>query len=368
MDLFSAIFLISAINGIVLVVILLSKKTATMSENAFLASFLAIVSGYQLREFVIMQGHFETFPHLMAVFVPLLYLLGPIFFFYIKFAIDQNAKLYLKDALHLVPAIVCFFVILPFYLKSGEEKLALYHAPHPGDFQLAPNRAIFYGLMFISALIYCLKSIRLIDDRNSIRDGRMNRSMKVKLQWLRRYTKGFIFFLMVFLLAQLIFIFLDFYQYEVMLGTIAAFSLLIHLVGYWSVKESVIVNGSDRGRNSTLTDARASEIKSGIIALLEEERIFLEHDLTSREICRRLSTNSQYLSQLINREFNCNLTHLVNSYRIDLAKEMIKDPNYDHLNLLGIATEVGFNTKNTFIRTFKRHTNQTPSEYRKSVE
>ncbi|NIS38505.1 helix-turn-helix domain-containing protein, partial [Candidatus Saccharibacteria bacterium] len=32
----------------------------------------------------------------------------------------------------------------------------------------------------------------------------------------------------------------------------------------------------------------------------------------------------------------------------------------------GIAMEVGFSTKNTFTRAFKRHTGQTPSDFRKT--
>jgi len=43
---------------------------------------------------------------------------------------------------------------------------------------------------------------------------------------------------------------------------------------------------------------------------------------------------------------------------------MIISQEYNHLNFLGIAIETGFNTKNTFTRTFKRHTGKTPSQFK----
>ena len=37
----------------------------------------------------------------------------------------------------------------------------------------------------------------------------------------------------------------------------------------------------------------------------------------------------------------------------------------NHLSLLGIGFEVGFNSKTTFNTTFKKITNKTPSEFKK---
>ena len=102
--------------------------------------------------------------------------------------------------------------------------------------------------------------------------------------------------------------------------------------------------------------------------LLENEKVFKKNDLTSKFFCNELSINSKYLSHVVNTEFNCNLTYLVNSYRVEEAKKMIWDKKYVHLNFLGIAIESGFNTKNTFTRSFKRHTGMTPTEYKNSIQ
>jgi len=359
------LILISAIHGTFLIAIMLIHNKKRINENHFLILLLTIITGYLFREFLYLEGHFVTFPHLMAVFVPFLYLLGPIYYFYIKSAVYQEVKLKKVDLLHLVPAIICFFIILPFYVKSGSEKLAMFDPPGPGDLELAPNRIFFYGLILISGFLYCRQSALLINKASDLQDGRPNKSIQTKLKWLRYYTRTFLYFLTLFLIAQLIFIFTDFYQYYVMLYTVLAASILIHVVSYWAVKESSIANTEEKNiRKSLLPESKINDLKNQIISILENEKIYLKSDLTINDFCERLSTNAKYISHLINSEFNCSLTYLINSYRIEASKKMILSHEYDHLNFLGIANEVGFNTKNTFTRTFKRHTGKTPSQFK----
>jgi AraC-like DNA-binding protein len=47
------------------------------------------------------------------------------------------------------------------------------------------------------------------------------------------------------------------------------------------------------------------------------------------------------------------------------VKNKIEDPKYDHLTLLAIAFECGFNSKSSFNNIFKQYTGYTPSEYKK---
>jgi AraC-like DNA-binding protein len=54
----------------------------------------------------------------------------------------------------------------------------------------------------------------------------------------------------------------------------------------------------------------------------------------------------------------------VNSYRVEAAKRKLLDPAFRHLSVLGIAEEVGFNSKSSFNSVFKKHTNMTPSRFR----
>jgi len=196
-------------------------------------------------------------------------------------------------------------------------------------------------------------------------DGRTLKSVNAKLRWLKNYTLVFLLFIFLFLIAQLIFIFSDFYPYYIMLSTILSASLLVHFIGYWALRESRIANSSDsRQEKRLISDIRAIEIKEQILYLLEYEKLYQKSDLSINDFSERLSINTKYLSQLINSEFSCSITSLINSYRVKASKALIMNKNYNHINFLGIANEVGFNTKNTFTRAFRRHTGMTPSQYK----
>ena len=47
------------------------------------------------------------------------------------------------------------------------------------------------------------------------------------------------------------------------------------------------------------------------------------------------------------------------------AKKKLIDPKFEHLNMLGIAYEVGFNSKATFFAVFKKMAGISPGAYKK---
>ncbi|MNR66287.1 DNA-binding transcriptional activator FeaR [compost metagenome] len=55
----------------------------------------------------------------------------------------------------------------------------------------------------------------------------------------------------------------------------------------------------------------------------------------------------------------------VNEYRIEKAKEILKDPLQKELTILEILYKVGFNSKSSFSSSFKKYTGKTPTDFRK---
>jgi AraC-like DNA-binding protein len=74
------------------------------------------------------------------------------------------------------------------------------------------------------------------------------------------------------------------------------------------------------------------------------------------------------LSQTINEQLRQSFSEFLNSYRIEEAKRRLRDPAFKHLSILGIAEDVGFNSKSSFNAVFKKHTNLTPSEFRNQYD
>ena len=85
--------------------------------------------------------------------------------------------------------------------------------------------------------------------------------------------------------------------------------------------------------------------------------------MTLNDLAAKLKVQPHVLSKVINDGFEKNFFDLVNTYRIEEFKRRIEDPRYKNYTLLSLAFEVGFNSKTAFNRSFKKITNQTPSDF-----
>ena len=97
---------------------------------------------------------------------------------------------------------------------------------------------------------------------------------------------------------------------------------------------------------------------------METEKPFIEFDLNIMDLAKILETSVNKLSQVINESFHKNFYNLVNHYRIEEVKKLLKDPEKQKFTIISIAYECGFNSKSSFNTAFKKHTHLTPSQYK----
>ena len=100
---------------------------------------------------------------------------------------------------------------------------------------------------------------------------------------------------------------------------------------------------------------------------MKSDKLYLDRTLTLEKMARKLSIPPLHLSQLINERLNQNFTNFENSYRVDEAKRRLSDPRNDRFTIVAIAEASGFNSKSTFNAAFKKNTNLTPSEFKKTL-
>ena len=99
-----------------------------------------------------------------------------------------------------------------------------------------------------------------------------------------------------------------------------------------------------------------------IDALMAEQRLYRDPDLTLQRLARRAGIPARKISGAINRIHNRNVSQIINEYRIDDAKRRLlssADP------ITSIMMEAGFGTKSNFHREFQRVTGMTPRAYRR---
>lgn len=113
-----------------------------------------------------------------------------------------------------------------------------------------------------------------------------------------------------------------------------------------------------------IEEDKLERLKITLLHIMENDKPYLNYDLSLVKLASIMNISSHYLSYLINTGFDENFYQFINRYRIDEAKKLVLDEKMSHLNFQGIALEVGFNSKSVFNTTFKKCTGQTPSEYK----
>lgn len=88
-------------------------------------------------------------------------------------------------------------------------------------------------------------------------------------------------------------------------------------------------------------------------------------DLSINDIAHDVGCTSSYLSKIFTDYTGENLVSYMNSYRVNMAKELLMN---SQLLIREVGASVGFNTVQNFNRVFKKVTDMTPNEYRKTYQ
>jgi len=110
--------------------------------------------------------------------------------------------------------------------------------------------------------------------------------------------------------------------------------------------------------------AADSEISRCLLLLMDDEKAYLQPDLTIESVAERLGTNRTYVSMIINKNFGKSFREFVNERRIATAKEyMLANPQS---KVEEIAEVSGFAGGSQFCRKFKEMEGVTPNMWLRS--
>ena len=97
--------------------------------------------------------------------------------------------------------------------------------------------------------------------------------------------------------------------------------------------------------SSNLSENQITQYVGQIEAVIQSKGLYKKADFSLKELSSLTGINSSYLSQCINSRLETNFTDYVNSFRVDLAKQLLADPLFDKFKIEAIAFEAGFNSK-----------------------
>ena len=119
---------------------------------------------------------------------------------------------------------------------------------------------------------------------------------------------------------------------------------------------------ADKNLTGGETESRKIDrsLYKSLLYQLELRQVFLDADLSLKKLSTLMETNQTYVSRLVNRYFGCNLKELVNSYRVEYAKELIRSGRCPLEELPG---RCGFASKSAFYAAFSKLTGKAPGRY-----
>jgi steroid delta-isomerase-like uncharacterized protein len=116
-----------------------------------------------------------------------------------------------------------------------------------------------------------------------------------------------------------------------------------------------------RYSKSGLSETEARHLRDHLLAVMREERPFLDPDLTLAQLAHHLGVSTNHLSQVINSQCQQSFWELLTQYRVEEAKRRLREAGPG--DVLQVAMDAGFRSKSAFYTAFKRHTRMTPREY-----
>ena len=106
---------------------------------------------------------------------------------------------------------------------------------------------------------------------------------------------------------------------------------------------------------------------AGVIEqLMNEEKVYIDSQMTLRSLATQITLHPNKLSWLINKKIGKGFNEYINDFRLKDFQQRALDPANKHLTLLGLAYDSGFNSKSVFNDFFKKKTGKTPKSWVKA--
>jgi AraC-like DNA-binding protein len=347
-----------------LTLLLLSKKNKTIADY-LLAGWLFFITLHLLLFYF---WHAELYPGLLGMAFPLPLVHGP--FLYLYTIALTRGRMKTISLLHFLPAIAVLIYMIPFLSLPAEQKLEVFRNRGAGHevFNMVRSIAnISSGILYI-----ILSSIALYKHRKAIVQE-FSSTEKINLQWLQylTYWLGAIWVCVILGQEEAIFV------------TVVLFILFI---GYFGIRQASIfhssgsdpdnepkndatedTSGKPKYQKSGLSNESSESLHRNLLQIMSDQKFFRESELSLTDLAKRLNTQPNYLSQVINEREGKNFYDFINTMRVEEFMRLASSPESRKYTLLGLAQECGFNSKSSFNRYFKKVTGKSPSEFLQSA-
>lgn len=374
-DMVSSFLFSGLLLGILLSIVIFTKNHKKFQPLYLLNSLIILILITNVDFYLCYTGLVKLAPWVFNSTEIAVLLIGPIFFFFLQSLLTGKKISIRKKWVHFIPPIFYFLTQIGYYFQNNLVKIQYYtdaynlsnnaQSPRPTGWlylsQLFNN--FFIWLVTGSAVLYAILSFNLIRKyRLNIKKDDTN-SFTNKESFSRNLI---ILFTITFFVVFVIFFSSENDQKEYIVGLNTTF--LLYVVAFFVLYESQYFSSSwlfEKYRTSGLT-TRTNEILQRTDLYLKETKYYLNNDCSLPNLSKQLNIPANYISQAIHELTGKNFNEFINELRIEVSKTRLTNEDFKHLNLEGIGTSVGFNSKTTFYTSFKKCTGMTPAQYMKT--
>ena len=98
--------------------------------------------------------------------------------------------------------------------------------------------------------------------------------------------------------------------------------------------------------------------------IIKSKSLYLRPKLCLEDLSIETGIPVKYVKQVLNKKLNSTFFEFISKYKIGKAKRLLTKIDDNHFSISNVATESGFNTDESFVALFKKHTHMSPENYR----
>lgn len=352
-DIQNLFLFIGFIQCILLTVFALTRKQKP--TNQLFAVLLIVLGLSLLNSLVFFPSYYGRWNTVLDYAVPeLIFLIGPVTYFYTRSLFEKNFKLRKSDYYHFAPA---FLDIVPFLIAITIWSMGLDNVPRDGL-----RNEYFYFLdtlgqymsfpQFASITIYLFLSWKYLKTNRPIADTKTYR-------WSRDMLIG-VSLIDVIWLPYVVLSFSPYYL--VLMDVVYLYPIFYTLSAFFYYLTYRMIIGGLSNRPNPATKAELEERRNTILQVLSEGKLYGQSDLNLKMLSGSTGIREDQLSFIFKHYYKKGFNQFLNEFRVQKALEKMEDKESNLLSVEGIGMEVGFASRTTFYRSFKQKTGKTPAE------
>ena len=343
------------INGVLFSILIDAGKKGRSESRGLLKVLLIIFSLIVLRIRYIHPFLTEEFGIPFYVSGPFVFLIGPVFFLYLRVLVTPNDSLSPSDSNHFIPFITYLILFIPSYILGWNSDYAYILRNFVGP----------PWVFLVIQLIFYLNRIQKLVTSHSkdLVDGYSNVE-GLDLSWMKLIVRiQIIVLIFVAVISPTLVHGINVSTYFTV--SCVFFTFIQFFVALKAMQQRNLIDWEPAsGGSDDQQSVDFNQTKRLLLEFMEKERPYLDPDLTLVGLAGRLGVGRNQLSQVINTGLGDNFYNFINQYRIEEVKRLIKQDSGKKYTIMSLANDAGFNSKSTFNQIFKKLTGTTPSSYR----